>query len=366
MSYKKLFATFTDNQLELDFLEHERKSSLKYLRPVLLVLGVLFFLFVIPDYFLNPTAHIFRIILIIRTVFLLLVILLFLMLSKKGVQAHLRSWISVYFFAVTVSYLLIYSIYESSVGAFPFYIQSLAVIVFILIFFSFESHWLPTVAIASCLSAGFIAISYCRWDDVPLSGLAAVSVYMLIALLISAITAYRLNIYKRMEFANKLVLKELSEKDSLTGIYNRCKFDAELSWWLDQAERYQNNFALIMVDIDNMKAINDLQGHLAGDEVLRELADLVKNELRSSDIFARWGGDEFIILLPYAILSTAVQMAERICVKIFSHSFNQVESVSCSFGIVEYEEGDNQITIVQRVDNKLYEAKKEGKNKIVS
>lgn len=366
MSYNKLFATFTDNQLELDFLEHERKSSLKYLRPGLLVLGVLFFLFVIPDYFLNPTAHIFRIILITRTVFLLLVILLYLILSKKNVQAHLRSWIAVYIFTVTVSYLLIYSIYESSVGASPFYIQSLAVIVFILIFFSLESHWLPTVAIASCLSAGFIVISYYRWDDVPLSGFAAVSVYILIALSMSAITAYRLNIYKRMEFVNKLVFKELSEKDTLTGIYNRCKFDAELSRWLSQAERYQNSFALIMVDIDNMKTINDMEGHVAGDEVLCELADLVKNELRSSDIFARWGGDEFIILLPFAVLSTAVQMAERICAKIFSHSFNHDQSVSCSFGIVEYEEGDDHISIVQRVDNKMYEAKKEGKNKIVS
>lgn len=127
MSYNKVLATFTDKQLEFNFLEHEQKSSLKYLRPVMLVLGILFFLFVIPDYFLNPTAHIFRIILITRTVFLLLVILLYFMMTKKVVQAHLRSWISVYIFAVTVSYLIIYSHYESSVGASPFYIQSLAI-----------------------------------------------------------------------------------------------------------------------------------------------------------------------------------------------------------------------------------------------
>lgn len=209
-------------------------------------------------------------------------------------------------------------------------------------------------------------ISNYRWDDVPSSGIAAVSVYMLIALLISAITAYRLNIYKRMEFLNKLEFKELSEKDTLTGIYNRCKFDAELYQWLGQAERYQNNFALIMLDIDNMKTINDLQGHVAGDEVLRELADLVKDELRSSDVFARWGGDEFIILLPYAVLSEAVQMAERICDKIFSHHFNKVESVSFSFGTAEYEEGDDHVSIVRRVDGKLYEAKKVGKNRFAS
>jgi two-component system, cell cycle response regulator len=360
MIYNKLFATFTDKQMELDFLEHERKSSLKYLRPVMLALGILFFMFVIPDYFLNPTAHIFWVILVIRSVFLLLVIVLYLMLSKKEVQANLHRWISVYTFAVTVFYLLIYSIYESSIGTIPFYIQSLAIIVFILIFFSLESYWLPTVAIAFCLSAGFMIISHYRWDEIPSSGFAAVSVYMILALLISAGKAYRLNIYKRIEFLNKLQFKELSEKDPLTGICNRFKFDAELNWWLDQAKRYHNKFALIMLDIDNMKTINDLHGHITGDEVLSEFADLVNQELRSSDIFARWGGDEFIILLPYAVLSEAAQMAERICAKVFSHSFNQVESVSFSFGAAEYEEGDNHISIVQRVDSKLYEAKMEG------
>jgi len=365
MKFNRLLASFADKELEKEFLEHERESSLKHLRPGILFLGILFFLFIIPDYFLNPTTQIFRMILVIRSVFLLLVIFLYIMLGKKEVQSNLHIWISVYALAVTVSYLLIYYHYEDSVGASPFYIQSLAVIVFILIFLSLERHWLYMVVISSFLGAGFMIISKHGWEEIPQSGFAAVSVYLLLILLISSIWAYRINIYKRKEYVNKLELKELSEKDFLTGIHNRSKFNAELNRWLNQAARYQNSFALIMMDIDDLKIINDQHGHVAGDRVLTEFAGLVKKELRSSDIFARWGGDEFIILLPYAGLSQAVQMAVRIHDIILSYRFIETETVSCSFGVTEFEEGDDQITIVQRVDNNLYKAKKEGKNRIV-
>jgi two-component system, cell cycle response regulator len=121
-----------------------------------------------------------------------------------------------------------------------------------------------------------------------------------------------------------------------------------------------------MLDIDDLKAINDLHGHIAGDRVLKEFAGMVQKELRSSDIFARWGGDEFIMLLPYAGLEQAVSMAERIRDRVLSYNFNQIGQVSCSFGIAMFEKGDDHNKIIQRVDSRLYKAKREGKNRIVS
>ncbi len=366
MKYNKLFASFADRQLENEFLEHERESALKYLRPGILVLGILFFLFIIPDYFLAPSAQDFRIILVIRSVFLLLVIIFYTMLGRKEVQANLRRWVSFYAMTVTVAYLLIIYRYGISGEASSFFIQSLAVVVLILIYFSLDSHWLHTVAISTFLSAGFLVISYYQWEEIPLSGFAAVMVYFLIALVISSISAYRINIYARMQFINRLELKELSEKDALTEIYNRSKFDAELNRRLDQATRYEHGFAVIMLDIDNLKTINDLHGHIAGDRALQEFALIVQKELRSSDIFARWGGDEFIILLPYANLGQAVLMAERIRDTVQMHKSDQVGPLSCSFGVGVFEEGDSQTTVVQRADSRLYKAKQQGKNRIVS
>lgn len=366
MKYNKLFATLADSELEKEFLEHERESILKYLRPGMLVLGIIFFLFIIPDYFLNPSAQVFKTILVTRAVFLILIVFFFIMLGKKEIQSNLHNWISVYALIVTVSYLLIYYQYEASGGSSPFFVQSLAVVVFILIFFSIDSHWLHMVIISFLLSAGFIVVTGIRQEGITPSGVFAVYVYILLALVISSFSAYRINIYKRMQFISRCELKRLSEEDGLTGIYNRSKFDKELDRWLDLARRYEHSFAMIMFDIDNLKTINDLYSHITGDKVLIEFAGLVQKELRSSDIFARWGGDEFIILLPNTGLDQAVQMAERIRDVVMSHNFNQVGTVSCSFGVAVYEKGDDRNTIVQRVDNRLYSAKKNGKRSIIS
>jgi len=121
-----------------------------------------------------------------------------------------------------------------------------------------------------------------------------------------------------------------------------------------------------MLDLDNLKTINDLHSHIAGDYVLKEFAGLVQKELRSSDIIARWGGDEFTILLPNAGLDQAVHMAGRIRDIVMLYNFSRIGPVSCSFGVAVYEKGDDRTTIVQRVDNRLYRAKKNGKSMIIS
>jgi hypothetical protein len=170
MKNNRLFATFTDSQLEKEFIEHEMESALKYLRPGVLVLGILFFLFIIPDYFLTHSTQVFRIILAIRFVFLLLVIFFLIMPGKKDVQSSLRNWVSFYTLTVTVFYLLIIHRHEAPGRASPFFVQSLAVVVLILIFFSFNSHWLHMVAISAFLSAVFFDHFLLPMGGYPLAG----------------------------------------------------------------------------------------------------------------------------------------------------------------------------------------------------
>jgi len=160
-------------------------------------------------------------------------------------------------------------------------------------------------------------------------------------------------------------LRRLATIDQLTGIYNRYSFEKFLEEEIYKAERYGNLFALIMFDVDNFKQINDRFGHQIGDKVLRELVKVVKSTIRKSDIFARWGGEEFMILAPIKKKEDAYRIAEKIRKKIENHHFGEVGKLTISLGISFYKKGDTIKSLVRRVDAALYKAKKSGKNKTV-
>ncbi len=366
MEINKASAKFVDKKLEKEYLEHETGYLLKYIRPAVLIFGLLFFLFSIPDYYLNPNPDTFRMIFFLRLTFLLLVLFLFFLLSKWRDRMNLLNWVSAYAMLVTIFYLIIYYIYDFTEAAPNFFVQALAIITLIIVFFNVIRYWSHALAISLLLGCGFIIISLHRPEDIPISGLSAVIVYILIIIILSCISAYRIQLYKRSQFIDKRKLVFMSEKDFLTGIYNRGKFDLELNRWIEIAQRYGDDLAVIMFDLDDLKMINDQYGHLVGDTVLMELTNVVKSRLRSSDIFARWGGDEFIILLPNTTLEKAIKMAERLRDLFASHKFSQVDELSCSFGVAEFETGSNSNTLLKKVDEMLYLAKRRGKNLVAS
>jgi polar amino acid transport system substrate-binding protein len=153
-------------------------------------------------------------------------------------------------------------------------------------------------------------------------------------------------------------LKELASIDSLTLVYNRYMLDTVLTQHLAIADRYRQLLSVIFFDIDRFKAINDRYGHNVGDEVLVELTRLVSASIRGSDVFGRWGGDEFLIILPESSQKQARRLAGTLDQKIRHHSFREVEHVSCSFGVVAHQYGDTIKTLMSRADTQLYEAKK--------
>ncbi len=158
--------------------------------------------------------------------------------------------------------------------------------------------------------------------------------------------------------------KELAEIDALTGAGNRRFFDSKLAETLNEANRYKRPLALIMFDIDKFKNINDTYGHETGDFILKELSRLIKQNLRTTDFFTRYGGEEFIIIAPETSLATAKELAERLRIKIAEYNFNIGQNVTCSFGVTEIVKDDTIQGIVFRVDNALYDAKISGRNKV--
>jgi len=167
------------------------------------------------------------------------------------------------------------------------------------------------------------------------------------------------------ELYEKQELENRANYDSLTGIYNRERFNHFLSKHIDQAMQESTHFSLIMFDIDHFKKINDTLGHDVGDSVLKELASLISSQIREGDIFARWGGEEFMIIAPLA-LSHAHSFAEKLRRVIEEHRFRGVKELRCSFGVVSFRKTDTQQTLTKRVDEMLYKAKHQGRNCVIS
>lgn len=159
-------------------------------------------------------------------------------------------------------------------------------------------------------------------------------------------------------------LERLSETDTLTQIYNRMKFNELLKLEVQRTRRYKAPLSIIMFDIDHFKKINDLYGHLVGDTVLVELAKTVKEHLRTTDVVARWGGEEFVILATETGAAGAEALAEKVRGEIEHRRFGAAGAITCSFGVSEYREDDDIDTLSKRADDALYEAKRSGRNRV--
>jgi diguanylate cyclase (GGDEF)-like protein len=156
----------------------------------------------------------------------------------------------------------------------------------------------------------------------------------------------------------------LASTDSLTGAFNRHKFAELFAIELQRTLRYGGGVALIMFDIDHFKHINDEFGHGVGDMVLKEVTQLVRDLIRATDVMTRWGGEEFMILVPRDGREAAVILAEKLRGAIENHCFTGVSKVTASFGVGEYMPGDTLELLCARVDEALYRAKHEGRNRI--
>ncbi len=180
---------------------------------------------------------------------------------------------------------------------------------------------------------------------------------------------YGINVLRRTYQMVSLRATKLSrdaEIDSLTNIANRRALDQEFSRSFALVQRHQRPLSIIMFDIDRFKRINDTYGHSIGDTVLIMIARTASEELRSSDIFGRWGGEEFMIISPESDLDTTLQIAERVRLKIAAQPILKDEIITASFGVASFQPGDSIETLVKRADSALYHAKAAGRNRVES
>ena len=179
---------------------------------------------------------------------------------------------------------------------------------------------------------------------------------------------------KRAEEESQRFIKELetlSSEDSLTGLQNRRMIFERIRHEIERVRRYNAELSLIFCDLDYFKEINDTYGHKAGDEVLRTIADILRRSVRTSDVIGRYGGDEFLLVLPQTALKGAQELAERIRVAVQDMAFEmpggKSVNTTMSIGVAFYDGNENDVdALLNRIDTALYVSKRSGKNRVYS
>ena len=163
--------------------------------------------------------------------------------------------------------------------------------------------------------------------------------------------------------ANKL--EEKASFDFLTKLYNRSKFNSFLDYEISKANRYKEQYlSVLLVDIDYFKNVNDTYGHLVGDNILQEVSKILTICSRDTDIVARWGGEEFILMLPQTNIEQAYLVAQKLRATVEKHKFDEVKHITCSIGVAQFHKNETKETLFKRVDDALYKAKKAGRNRV--
>lgn len=201
-------------------------------------------------------------------------------------------------------------------------------------------------------------------DDPPLNRLDLGFAEQVIQAAVSALTRS----YDERDHAGGTELRELADTDPLTGVANRRAFERRLDEELDRARRYDQVLTLVLIDIDDFKRINDTRGHQAGDRVLRQLATLLKRELRTMDSIARIGGEEFVIVLPETGGTGARLFTDRVLRRVSQHDFGDSAGevkVTASAGLATFpdDRASDRESLLKLADENLYRAKHAGRNR---
>ena len=164
-------------------------------------------------------------------------------------------------------------------------------------------------------------------------------------------------------------IETMASKDKLTGLYNRHALDMLFKQVLLDLKRHPTDLSLLLLDIDHFKQINDTYGHLAGDAILKHIAELISQRLREVDIVSRWGGEEFLIILKGCDIKTATNKAEELRLGIMNNPLSyEKNTIECtaSIGIAVYEEDDGSDDMINSADRAMYKAKEQGRNRVCS
>lgn len=357
----RVTGSFIDKDIERQFQESYLNRTKNSFRKAALTMGIFFSMFFVYDLLVNESVFVTATTFICRLTFLALSLLVYFR-PDYFFKAFFYLKITIYEVLFIIIFYIIVLNHENP----HFIIQAFAInVIILIILFVIPNLLLNKLLLSLVVLITFLGISVFQYHPTFLE-VISVFVYVSLTIIIGGISSYNLGKYMKLDFINKQYLIELSNKDPLTKIYNRLKFNESLGFEIEKARRYKDQFSIIMFDVDNFKSLNDEYGHIFGDNVIIEMSEFLQEYIRDVDIFARWGGEEFVILLPQTECKDASSLAERLRHLIYHSSLQKDITLTCSFGVTSFRHGDNADSIMERVDNALYKAKENGRNTVVT
>ncbi len=352
---------FKNKSLEREYYNAEFARKFHDNIAVIFLASFIYFLFIIPEYFIIQNSRDFLLVLTCRSSVVLLLFILYIRFKLAKDYFKLIYWVAAYEVIIAISFIYISSKFEPP----NFLIQSFGLMVIILGTFLVNNQWLYTNFIAIFIASGYSIFAFIYFEDLLFSDFLAGLIHIALVIFLTSISSLRINNYRRMQYLSNKELLRMAQTDALTGIYNKDTFNKEYARLADQALKNNQKLAVVIFDIDKFKEINDQFGHLTGDDVLVSLTARVQKNIKERDIFARWGGEEFVVIFPDEDLKGATICAERLRKVIADQPFDKAGHISCSFGVASFKGESDSNVILKRADDRLYQAKNSGRNKVM-
>ena len=346
------------SDFEQSYFEYKLSVSKQHIRSLIFIIAAFNLFLIVPDLMNIQKSSIF-VILVIRILYSALLIGLYYQLKKIRSFQTLCCIVTSFELFAELIFLYVLSQYANP----DIFIQTLGIITITIAVFLIPNRLVYAIGVSLFGAACYIAYLL-LFTRVGASVFSAAIVYLCIDIALCAIFAKGSDKHQYNEFAAKSKLEQMSGKDHLTMVSNRHKLESDAITWIGFCRRHQLPLSLVFMDVDGLKQVNDTYGHLIGDSVLIDLSRLIADQSRKEDIIARWGGDEFVLMLPCIKLFDAVTYSERIRKAIVSNESLMEYGVTCSFGVVEMKKESTFDDLIRKADILLYEAKCNNKNNV--
>lgn len=352
-----------DTDLRKEYEQEHLKQNRRFISLIAVSSGLLQLLLMIPDLLRLSSQDAKVIILVLRVIVCSLSFTFAWFWLRRTIKSYIvySRFVSGLEALAILLFLYVFSQYDPP----DFLIQAMGMMVIIMVVFIIPNRYRYRLFLAAGGFASFLLLAKLVLNDnLSQNAFMAGFFYLLIALVLCAIFSRTLDKHQFLEYKAKDQLIHLNTIDALTGVFNRNKLIDAWEQWFAWCQRYGQPLTLVMFDIDGFKAINDEHGHSVADIVLVELADLINSQLRASDVLARWGGDEFVILLPNTSVDESTQVVNRIR-RLLSHKpLAGCIAVRCSFGVAAVQSASTLDNIIRQADSLMYLGKKAGGDQI--
>lgn len=343
-----------------DFDNYRLNVSLPIIKTSAIIIVLFNLLLLIPD-LISLTGNYVMSVIAIRSVFSLIIVMI--MIFRKRIKTFnvLSVIVTVTEIAAVAQFLTVFNMHLSP----DYMMQLLGMMILVIVMFFMPNKWKFMLGTALLGSAAFLAFASMHPSNISPTNIIIGTIYLGAEIAVCALFAYYFRGIQLRECTAKAKLEYERITDPLTLIGNRNMLEDKGKKWVENLGEQGIELALVLIDVDNLKQINNTYGHVVGDGILQTVAKITRNHLCKQDICVRWGGDEFILLLPYASTCEAKKLMERVRQAIYGHDFGIGFKPTCCYGIARLMPGQSLDTLIAHADASMYAAKNSGKDAIV-